>query len=105
MASISSKIFRRQKACSTVSVSSEKGRRQALSTIISICILQLTEDTVFDVLCLADLYLLPGLKRHCANCISKYIAVENVVQILLTARLYLHCQDLKTSVLNSLPTI
>ncbi|KAK3102998.1 hypothetical protein FSP39_015652 [Pinctada imbricata] len=49
---------------------------------------ELTEDTVYDVLCCADLYLLPGLKRQCANCISKYISVDNVVQILLTSRLF-----------------
>ena len=49
---------------------------------------QLTEETVYDVLCCADLYLLPGLKRHCANCIAKHINIDNVVQITRTARLF-----------------
>ncbi|KAJ8301171.1 hypothetical protein KUTeg_020158 [Tegillarca granosa] len=49
---------------------------------------ELTEDTVYDVLCAADLYLLPGLKRQCANCISKYIDDSNVLSILMLSRLY-----------------
>lgn len=49
---------------------------------------ELTEDTVYDVLCAADLYMLPGLKRQCANCISKYIDDSNVLSILMLSRLY-----------------
>lgn len=48
----------------------------------------MTEDTVYDVLCCADLYLLPGLKRHCANCIAKHLNTSNVVQVTRTARLF-----------------
>ncbi|XP_062600559.1 ankyrin repeat and BTB/POZ domain-containing protein 1-like, partial [Saccostrea cucullata] len=48
----------------------------------------LSENTVYDVLWFADLYMLPGLKRQCANCISKFINSSNVLQILRSARLF-----------------
>jgi len=49
---------------------------------------QLTADNVFDVLAAADMFMLPGLKRQCANVISQYLEVENVVNVLRSARLY-----------------
>ncbi|CAG2245884.1 ABTB1 [Mytilus edulis] len=48
----------------------------------------LSEETVYDVLCCADLYLLPGLKRHCANYIGKHLNTANVVQVTRTAKLF-----------------
>ncbi|XP_063400743.1 ankyrin repeat and BTB/POZ domain-containing protein 1-like [Mytilus trossulus] len=49
---------------------------------------ELSEETVYDVLCCADLYLLPGLKRHCANYIGKHLNTANVVQVTRTAKLF-----------------
>ncbi|KAL3852443.1 hypothetical protein ACJMK2_016080 [Sinanodonta woodiana] len=49
---------------------------------------ELSKEVVYDVLCAADMYLLPGLKRLCANCISQFLDCGNVVQILRTARLF-----------------
>ncbi|XP_031572856.1 ankyrin repeat and BTB/POZ domain-containing protein 1-like, partial [Actinia tenebrosa] len=49
---------------------------------------EITMETAFNVLCAADLYLLNGLKRICANQISKYLDVDNVISILRTARLF-----------------
>jgi len=39
-------------------------------------------------MCAADLFLLPGLKRYCANTMAKYLHVENVVMVTRTARLF-----------------
>ncbi|XP_056001125.1 ankyrin repeat and BTB/POZ domain-containing protein 1-like [Ostrea edulis] len=49
---------------------------------------ELSEDTVYEVLWYADLYMLQGLKRQCATCISKFINSNNVLQILRSARLF-----------------
>ncbi|XP_060078482.1 ankyrin repeat and BTB/POZ domain-containing protein 1-like [Ylistrum balloti] len=49
---------------------------------------ELTKETVVDMLKLADQYLLMGLKRLCANNISKYINTDTVLQILVLARLF-----------------
>ncbi|KAL4225798.1 Ankyrin repeat and BTB/POZ domain-containing protein 1 [Mactra antiquata] len=49
---------------------------------------ELSEDNVYDVLCAADLYLLPGLKRLCANAMAKFLTVSDVVMVLRTARLF-----------------
>lgn len=49
---------------------------------------QLSENTVYDILWYADLYMLPGLKRQCSNCIGKYINSDNVLQVLRSARLF-----------------
>ena len=49
---------------------------------------QLTAHSVYDVLCAADMFLLPGLKRQCANVVGQFLEVENVVNILRSARLY-----------------
>ncbi|XP_033745465.1 ankyrin repeat and BTB/POZ domain-containing protein 1-like [Pecten maximus] len=53
---------------------------------------ELTKDTVFEMLRIADQYLLPGLKRLCANNISKYINIDTVLQILALARLFNLCR-------------
>ena len=39
-------------------------------------------------MCAADLYLLPGLKRQCANVVAGYLQVSNVVMVIKTARLF-----------------
>ncbi|KXJ05523.1 Ankyrin repeat and BTB/POZ domain-containing protein 1 [Exaiptasia diaphana] len=43
---------------------------------------------LYSVLCAADLYLLNGLKRLCANQIKDHLDVDNVIPILKTARLF-----------------
>ncbi|KAK2553954.1 Ankyrin repeat and BTB/POZ domain-containing protein 1 [Acropora cervicornis] len=47
-----------------------------------------TEENVFSVLCLADVYLLSGLKRLCARIVTGLLDTENVVTVLKTARLF-----------------
>ncbi|XP_045164247.1 ankyrin repeat and BTB/POZ domain-containing protein 1-like isoform X2 [Mercenaria mercenaria] len=49
---------------------------------------ELSEDNVYDVLCAADMFLLPGLKRFCANAMAKFLTVNDVVTVLRTARLF-----------------
>ncbi|XP_033644586.1 ankyrin repeat and BTB/POZ domain-containing protein 1-like [Asterias rubens] len=49
---------------------------------------QLTEDTSYDVLCIADLYLLPGLKLVCANEIYRHLTADNVVSVLRVSRMF-----------------
>ncbi|XP_064604723.1 ankyrin repeat and BTB/POZ domain-containing protein 1-like [Liolophura sinensis] len=49
---------------------------------------QLNKELVYEVLCIADMYLLPGLKRQCAAVIGQYMDTENVISILRTARVY-----------------
>ena len=39
-------------------------------------------------MCAADMYLLPGLKRHCANVMARYLTIEDVVMVLQTARMF-----------------
>ena len=39
-------------------------------------------------MCAADLYLMPGLKRQCANVVAKYLQINNVVMVIKTARLF-----------------
>ena len=56
--------------------------------IVNIFITQLQEDTIYEVLCAGDLYLLPGLKRYCGGVLSKYLDIENVVHIIKTARMF-----------------
>ena len=43
---------------------------------------------MYDVLCAADMFLLPGLKRFCANAMAKFLTVNDVVTVLRTARLF-----------------
>lgn len=49
---------------------------------------QLTAENVYDVLCAADMFLLPGLKRVCANTMAKFLTVTDIVMVLKTARLF-----------------
>lgn len=49
---------------------------------------QLNRNNVVDILSVADMFLLPGLKRRCANALSQWIDVDNIITILRTARLF-----------------
>lgn len=49
---------------------------------------QLTTENVFDVLCVADMYLLPGLKRLCGKTLAKTICEDNVLYMWKTAKLF-----------------
>lgn len=49
---------------------------------------QLTTDGVFDVLCVADMYLLPGLKRLCGKTLAKTLCGDNVLYMWKTAKLF-----------------
>ncbi|PVD25039.1 hypothetical protein C0Q70_15536 [Pomacea canaliculata] len=49
---------------------------------------ELSDEVVYDVLCAADLYLLPGLKRLCGLALMHMTDVENVVWKIRTARLF-----------------
>lgn len=49
---------------------------------------QLMMENVFDVLCVADMYLLPGLKRLCGKTLAKTICEDNVLQMWKTAKLF-----------------
>ncbi|XP_076022985.1 ankyrin repeat and BTB/POZ domain-containing protein 1 [Genypterus blacodes] len=46
------------------------------------------KENVFDLLCVADIYLLPGLKRLCGKMLAKVICEENVMQFWKTAKLF-----------------
>ena len=43
---------------------------------------------MFDVLCVADMYLLAGLKRLCGKTLAKTICEENVLYMWKTAKLF-----------------
>ncbi|KAI1892385.1 hypothetical protein AGOR_G00132820 [Albula goreensis] len=49
---------------------------------------ELSEENVQDVLCVADMYLLPGLKRLCGKALARTLCEENVLQLWKTARLF-----------------
>lgn len=49
---------------------------------------ELMTENVFDVLCVADMYLLPGLKRLCGKTLAKTICEENVLHMWKTAKLF-----------------
>ncbi|XP_067928958.1 ankyrin repeat and BTB/POZ domain-containing protein 1-like [Watersipora subatra] len=49
---------------------------------------QLTEEIVFEVLCKADMYLLPGLKKLCALFVEDIIEKENIFAVLEMSRLF-----------------
>ncbi|XP_027877321.1 ankyrin repeat and BTB/POZ domain-containing protein 1 isoform X2 [Xiphophorus couchianus] len=49
---------------------------------------ELTMDSVFDVLCVADMYLLSGLKRLCGKTLAKAICEDNVLHMWKTAKLF-----------------
>ncbi|CAL8084175.1 unnamed protein product [Orchesella dallaii] len=47
----------------------------------------LNEDIVFDVLEISDIYLLPGLKKHCGIFLCNMVSRDNVIELLAIARL------------------
>ncbi|XP_072305829.1 ankyrin repeat and BTB/POZ domain-containing protein 1 [Eucyclogobius newberryi] len=49
---------------------------------------ELKMDNVFDVLCVADMYLLPGLKRLCGKTLGQALRVDNIICLWKTARLF-----------------
>lgn len=49
---------------------------------------QLTTENAFDVLCVADMYLLPGLKSLCGKTLAKTICEDNVLYMWKTAKLF-----------------
>ncbi|XP_076362271.1 ankyrin repeat and BTB/POZ domain-containing protein 1-like [Tachypleus tridentatus] len=49
---------------------------------------ELTTSNVYDVLCTADMYLLPGLKCQCASYIAQQLDKSNIFFILRIARLF-----------------
>lgn len=56
-------------------------------TTLSACV-QLSPENVFDVLCVADMYLLPGLKRLCGKTLAKMLCEDNVLHMWKTAKLF-----------------
>jgi ankyrin repeat/BTB/POZ domain-containing protein 1 len=50
--------------------------------------LQVREENALEVLCAADMYLLPGLKRGCGSVLGSCLSIENVVSRLKTARMF-----------------
>nr|XP_054751225.1 ankyrin repeat and BTB/POZ domain-containing protein 1-like [Lytechinus pictus] len=48
----------------------------------------LTEDLCYEILVVADLYLLPGLKTFCANKIASQLTEENVFQVIRVSRMF-----------------
>jgi ankyrin repeat/BTB/POZ domain-containing protein 1 len=51
-------------------------------------IVQVREEHILEVLCAADMYLLPGLKRGCGAVLGSCLSTDNVVSRLKTARLF-----------------
>ncbi|CAG11294.1 unnamed protein product, partial [Tetraodon nigroviridis] len=49
---------------------------------------ELMAESVFDVLCVADMYLLPGLKRLCGKTLAQTLCKDNVVYMWKTAKLF-----------------
>ena len=49
---------------------------------------QLFPDTVLDMLYMADMYLLPGLKRLCGSALAKTVCEDNVLEVWKTAKLF-----------------
>uniref|UniRef100_A0A672HX88 BTB domain-containing protein n=1 Tax=Salarias fasciatus TaxID=181472 RepID=A0A672HX88_SALFA len=49
---------------------------------------ELTADSVLDVLCMADMYLLPGLKRLCGKTLANTICEDNVLRLWRMAKLF-----------------
>lgn len=50
--------------------------------------IQLSPENVYDVLCVADMYLLPGLKRLCGKTLAKTLCEDNVLHIWRMAKLF-----------------
>uniref|UniRef100_A0A8C1F399 Ankyrin repeat and BTB (POZ) domain containing 1 n=1 Tax=Cyprinus carpio carpio TaxID=630221 RepID=A0A8C1F399_CYPCA len=49
---------------------------------------QLSHENVYEVLCVADMYLLPGLKRLCGRTLAVLLSEENVLHMWKTAKLF-----------------
>ncbi|KAL4646333.1 ankyrin repeat and BTB/POZ domain-containing protein 1 isoform X1 [Arapaima gigas] len=49
---------------------------------------ELSQENVYDVLCVADMYLLPGLKRLCGKLLAQTLSEDNVLHIWRTAKLF-----------------
>ncbi|XP_033922255.1 ankyrin repeat and BTB/POZ domain-containing protein 1 isoform X1 [Melopsittacus undulatus] len=49
---------------------------------------ELSPDNAYDVLCVADMYLLPGLKRLCGRTLAQILDEDNVVSIWRIAKLF-----------------
>lgn len=49
---------------------------------------ELSPENVYEVLCAADLYLLPGLKRLCGKTLATMLTEDNVVSTWRTAKLF-----------------
>lgn len=49
---------------------------------------ELNGDVISDVLIVADMYLLPGLKRLCASAMISYVEPSNVISVIRTARMF-----------------
>lgn len=69
---------------------------------------ELTTESVFDVLCMADMYLLPGLKRLCGKTLAKTICEDNVLYMWKTAKLFRlsrledHCTEFMAKIIDRL---
>ena len=50
--------------------------------------LQVHEEHIMEVLCAADMYLLPGLKRGCGAVLGSCLSTDSVVSRLKTARMF-----------------
>jgi len=49
---------------------------------------QLVAELVLDVLCVADMYLLPGLKRLCGKALAETLSEDNVLHMWKMAKLF-----------------
>ncbi len=54
----------------------------------SVAVFQLSHENVYEVLCVADMYLLPGLKRLCGRTLAVLLNEENVLHMWKTAKLF-----------------
>lgn len=49
---------------------------------------QLSPENVLDVLCLADVFILSGLKKLCASVVQENLTTDNIMSVLKLVRLY-----------------
>lgn len=67
---------------------------------------QPTTENVYDLLCVADMYLLPGLKRLCGKTLAKAICQDNVLLMWKTAKLFRlsrledHCAEFMAKIID-----
>lgn len=59
-----------------------------LGSNFPLCCCQLSPENAYDVLCVADMYLLPGLKRLCGRTLAQILDEDNVVSIWRIAKLF-----------------